>query len=168
MTLLAAAASGLAVYLAARAVAGLPVTLPRRRHRPAGRLSQAQVWLVQAGLRVTPRQFWAASALLGSCVFAGVVLLTGTPAVALAPGLFALLAPRLYFARQRLRRLRAVAEAWPDGLRELVASVAAGMSLPQALYGLAHRGPAPLREAFGRFPLLVRVLGVEPALEIIR
>jgi tight adherence protein B len=167
VTLLAAAATGLAVYLAARAIAGVPVTLPRRR-RPAGQLSQAQLWLVQAGLRVTPRQFWVASALIGSGVFAGVVLLTGTPAVALAPAFFALLAPRLYFARQRLRRLRAVAEAWPDGLRELVSSVAAGMSLPQALYGLARRGPAPLREAFGRFPLLVRILGVVPALEVIR
>jgi tight adherence protein B len=168
VTLLAAIATGVLVYLTARALAGLPVTLPRSRRRAAGQLSPAEVWLVQAGLRVTPRQFWTASVLFGAAVFAAVVLLTGTPAVALAPGCFALLTPRLYFARQRARRLRAVAEAWPDGLRELVAAVAAGMSLPQALCALSERGPQALREAFGRFPLLVRILGVTPALEIIR
>lgn len=169
MSLLAATATGAVVYLAARALAGHPVRLPRRRpRRPAGHLTDAQVWLVQAGLRTTPAQFWAASALLGAGAFGALVLLTGTPAVALAPALLASGTPRLYFARQRARRLRAVADAWPDGLRELVAAIAAGMSLPQALVALATSGPEPLREAFGRFPLLARVLGVAPALEILR
>lgn len=166
--MLAAFASGVVVYLVARLGAGHPVRPRRRSSPPSTRLSSAQVWLVQAGLQVTPQQFWAVSGLLGAAGFAGVWLLTGTPAVAVAPACMAFAAPRLHYGRQRARRLRAVAEAWPDGLRELVTALSAGMALPQALSGLASNGPEPLREAFGRFPLLVRVLGVAPALEIIK
>ncbi len=58
--------------------------------------------------------------------------------------------------------------AWPDGLRDLIASIAAGRSLTQALDALAASGPAPLQEAFARFPMLARMLGTVPALEVIK
>jgi tight adherence protein B len=166
VTLLAAVATGVLVFLAARAVAGTPVMLPRRH--PGTAHATAQLWLAQAGLRVSPRQFWAASLLLAAGTFALLWLVTATPAVALAPAVFTLLAPRLYFARQRTLRLRMVAAAWPDGLRELIAAVAAGMSLSQGLHNLAEHGPEPLRDAFARFPLLARALGIAPALEVLR
>ena len=41
-------------------------------------------------------------------------------------------------------------------------------ALPQALNALAASGPAPLQEAFARFPMLSRMLGTVPALEVIK
>jgi hypothetical protein len=58
--------------------------------------------------------------------------------------------------------------AWPDGLRDVIASIAAGRSLSQALNALAASGPAPLQAAFARFPMLSRMLGRVPALEVIK
>jgi len=53
-------------------------------------------------------------------------------------------------------------------LRDVIASIAAGRSLPQALNALAASGPSPLQDAFARFPMLARMLGTVPALEIIK
>src|SRR5262249_49094099 len=61
-----------------------------------------------------------------------------------------------------------VQAAWPDGLRDLAASIAAGRSLTQAVAALAEHGPPPLRGAFAHFPELARVLGTGPALEIVK
>ena len=64
--------------------------------------------------------------------------------------------------------MRAVLAAWPDGLRDLLASISAGRSLTQAVTTLAATGPPTLRVAFARFPELARVLGTGPALEIVK
>jgi len=64
--------------------------------------------------------------------------------------------------------MRTVQAAWPDGLRDLLASIGSGRSLTQAVNALAATGPPPLREAFSRFPELARVLGTAPALEIVK
>jgi tight adherence protein B len=61
-----------------------------------------------------------------------------------------------------------VQEAWPDGLRDLVASIAAGRSLTKAIIGLSSSGPAPLQAAFARFSLLARMLGTAAALEVVK
>lgn len=167
MTLLAALSTGVAAYLAVGYVLGSAPARRLRRPR-GGEASRGQLWLTQAGVRLTPRQFWLASSAVGAVAFVLLSLATATPAVALVPSVGAALAPRAYFARQRARRLREVTEAWPDGLREIKAAVTAGMSLPQALSALAHSGPPALQRAFGRFPPLVRVLGVTPALELIK
>ena len=50
----------------------------------------------------------------------------------------------------------------------MVASVAAGRSLTHALTTLAETGPPALRDAFARFPLLARMLGTVPALEVVK
>ncbi|HUH06482.1 MAG TPA: type II secretion system F family protein [Egibacteraceae bacterium] len=153
------------MYIALGLATGRAPQLTRpRRARP----DQSQTWLLQAGLKLTPAQFWAGSAALAAAAFLLVALMTTTPAVALAPALWAGLVPRVYFARQRARRLREIQQAWPDGLRQLVAGIAAGMSLPQAMADLASVGPEPLRRAFSRFPSLVRVVGMTPALELVR
>ena len=66
--------------------------------------------------------------------------MTGTALVALVPAVAAAMLPRAYFGRRRVARLREVQAAWPDGLRDLVASIAAGRSLAHALVTLAeHR-----------------------------
>lgn len=54
--------------------------------------------------------------------------------------------------RTRAQRRRAANRAvWPDIVDHLVASVRAGMSLPEALGGLADLGPTSTRSAFANF-----------------
>lgn len=167
MSLAAALATGVAAYLAVGVATGCAPTL-RRSRGPGQRSGRAQLWLTQAGLALTPAQFWIASTVVAVAAFVLLAAVTATPAVASVPAIAVGLVPRAYFARRRARRLREVAEAWPDGLRDLVAAVTAGMSLPQALGRLAEAGPEPLQRAFARLPLLTRMLGVVPALEVVK
>jgi tight adherence protein B len=87
-------------------------------------------------------------------------------AVVPAAGVSAL--PRAYFARRRAAPPATGAGSVPDGLRVVIASIGAARSLQQALNTLAASGPAPLHEAFARFPMLSRMLGTVPALEVIK
>jgi tight adherence protein B len=163
------AALGIGVCCAL-AVGFLTGTAPRFT-RPARRQPEVgarQLWLHQAGLAVTPAQFVAGSALAGAAACGVVVLLTGAPLVGLVPGTVVAALPRAYYARRRATRLREVQAAWPDGLRDLLASVTAGRSLTHALTSLAATGPLALREAFARFPVLARMLGTVAALEIVK
>jgi tight adherence protein B len=125
-------------------------------------------WLKEAGLDVTPTQFWLTSIGVGLVTYAVVFALTSLPIVSLMPSLVVATLPKAYFARKRARRLEEVQRAWPDGLRDLVASVRSGASLPTAIEDLASFGPGPLREAFQGFPIYSRSLGVVPALEMVK
>jgi tight adherence protein B len=167
MTLLAALAVGVCCALAAAHLVGQPVEFRRWRRSPR-RGPSPQLWLQQAGVRVTPRQFVLGSVAVGVAVFAATYFLTGAVLVAVVPACAAVSIPRSYFGRRRLARLRGLQAAWPDGLRDVVASVAAGRSLTHALTTLAETGPPALRDAFGRFPLVARMLGTVPALEIVK
>jgi tight adherence protein B len=100
--------------------------------------------------------------------FLVVLALTSLPVVALMPALVVATLPRAYFGRKRTERLARVQEVWPDGLRDLVASVRSGASLPTAIEDMATFGPPPLREAFQGFAVYSRSLGVGAALEMIR
>lgn len=165
MNLLASALTGCAAaLLAGTLIEGLPRS--RRTRRTAG--DRHQEWLVQAGVGLSWRQFVLGSVGIGLAVFVFIVLVTGTPAVAIVPAVATGALPRAYFARRRAARLREVQEAWPEGIRELNAGIGAGLSLHQALLTVASGGPQPLRRAFARYGLLARVLGVVPALEVIR
>lgn len=133
--------------------------VPRARNR---------LWFQQAGAGLTPTRFWVGSAAAGCFALLVLVALTGSVFVALVPSIAVGLFPRGYFGRRRRLRMREVQLAWPDGLRDIVASIAAGRSLTQAVNSLAATGPPALREAFARFPELARVLGTGPALELVR
>ena len=52
---------------------------------------------------------------------------------------------------RRRRRLRELREVWPDAIDNLASGVRAGLSLPEAVAGLAERGPETLRPPFARF-----------------
>ena len=166
MRLAAALASGVFVSLTLAVLMGIR---PRLRVTRSRRDDGArELWLTQAGLNVTPLQFTLAS--VGVGVLALVILLgiSGVWVVAAPPSVLISLLPRFYFARVRTRRLSEVRKAWPDGIRDVIGGVSAGMSVQRAVENLARSGPAPLREAFGRFPMLARALGVVPALESIK
>ncbi len=167
MTLVAALCVGACLALAAGFLTGVGPRFDRRR-RPRPQVGARQLWLHQAGVALTPAQFVAGSALAGVVAFGAVALLTGAPLVAVVPAGAVAALPRAYFARRRAARLREVQDAWPDGLRDLLGSVSAGRSLTAALTTLAQSGPARLRDAFARFPLLARMLGTIPALEVVK
>jgi tight adherence protein B len=146
-------------------------TLPNLRPSLSGlapRRARNRVWFQQAGAGLTPARFWIGSAAAGLLSLLILVALTGSLFVALVPSVAVGLFPRAYFARRRRLRMREVQAAWPDGLRDVVASIAAGRSLTQAVTSLAATGPLALREAFVRFPELARVLGTGPALELVK
>ncbi|MBW3642283.1 MAG: hypothetical protein KY447_05150 [Actinobacteria bacterium] len=135
----------------------------RRRRGPA-----AAVWLRQAGLDVTPGQFLAVRAGVGLAVLVVVWGLTGSAFVAAVPALVAGWLPRAYFARRRADRLGEVVRAWPDGIRHVIAAARARGTIHQALVELARSGPAPLAEAFERYPALATMAGPVAALETLR
>jgi tight adherence protein B len=125
-------------------------------------------WLQQAGVDLTPTQFWAVSALAGAVTLAVVAALTRAPLVAIAPALAAAAVPHVWCSHRRSVRLRAWQAAWPDALRELIAAVVAGRSLPHAVTALGDFGPEPLRAVFADFRVLMRVFGFTAALEQVK
>ncbi len=167
MILVAALSSAVAIGTAIGLVMGV---VPRRRAQltAAPQVDPRQQWLIQAGLEITPRQFRLVSLGAGVLAFLFVLLVTGLVSVALVVAALIAVLPRAFYARRRTLRMSEVQKAWPDGLRDLVASITAGMSLQRAVENLALTGPMPLRVAFARFPYLARTLGMVPALEVIK
>jgi tight adherence protein B len=170
VTVLAALAIGVCCALLGAAVSG---TMPRRAKsaragRRARRRERAELWLDQAGVGLGLAAFWGGSACAGLFATLAIAALTGSAFVAAVPGIAVALLPRGYFGRRRRARMREVQAAWPDGLRDIVVSIAAGQSLTQAITNVAATGPPALRVAFERFPQLARVLGTGPALELLK
>jgi tight adherence protein B len=150
----AAAVGGVAVlFLEARRS-----TVPRRRRERR----------TVEGLDISPLQFWLTVFTTAALTFVVVLALTGLVVVSAVPAVVVGALPRAYMARSRSRRIAAVQEAWPDGTRDILASIRSGSSLPAAIENLATLGPPPLREVFQGFAVYARSLGVVPALEMIR
>lgn len=172
MSLLAGLFAGIAVYFAVGYLTGytperLRVTPLTPRVARSGR-ARRQQWLNQAGLPVTPTQFWTSSIFAGLMTFLFLWLLTSIPLVALVPSVAVGLIPRFYFAQQRRRLARSRLEAWPEALRSIIASVSSSMSLHQALLILSTSGPLELRAVFSRYSSLSFTLDSATALEVIR
>jgi tight adherence protein B len=165
--LAAALCAGVFCYALTGHLLGRPprVTVWRRDRSARGR---QQLWLAQAGVGLSPARFWLGSVSVGLVALVACTALTGTVLVALVPAIAVASLPRAYYGRRRAERLGAVQASWPDGLRDLVASITAGRSLNGALVEMARSGPAPLRAAFARFESNARMLGVVPALELVR
>jgi Flp pilus assembly protein TadB len=105
VTLLAAGSVGVFCYFLAGSLVGrTPRPRAWRRGRPA--VNAQQLWLTQAGVRLTPRQFWFSSLVLGAAAFVAAWLVTRTPLIALVPAGVVALAPRAFYAQRRATRLR--------------------------------------------------------------
>ena len=98
---------------------------------------------------------------LAGGVIAGVVIhaVSRTAPVAVAFGAMGGYLPVAVVSGRARRRQRDFAEVWPDAVDNLASAVRAGMSLPDALAGLAVRGPEPLRPSFDAFALDYQVSG---------
>lgn len=116
--------------------------------------------LVQAGVSgVSAGGLVGVSVLVGLVVLAVVTAVTTVLAVGVCFGLLAGGAP-LALVRSRARRRRtALREVWPEVVDHLASGIRAGLSLPEALAQLGHRGPEELRPAFRAFAEDHRVTG---------
>lgn len=159
MTLAAALATALVVFLVARRMVR---AARHRRSRPRFGLG------VVPGLDVTPFRFWVTIILTAALTYLLVLALTGLPLVSAVPAVVMATLPRMYLAKRRAQRLAQVQEAWPDGIRDILASVRSGASLPNAIEDLSMFGPEPLRHAFQGFAVYARSLGVVRALEMVK
>lgn len=163
MRLLAAATSGLFLALAVGWLTGAWPTPWLKVVRPA-----RGEWLAQAGLEITLVQFWLVVVAAGALSFIFVWAVSGLVVVALPAALTVMLVPRAWLMRRRAQRMLEIQRSWPDGLRDLIASISSGLSLGRSLEVLARSGPLALRTAFQRFPQLSRAMGAVPALELIK
>ena len=163
--LLASLLTAVAVYVAVGVFSGHPVQpWSRDRTRPA--VSRRQMWLNQAGSRLTVLQFGALSAAVALTTLVLVTAMTGAWWLAAVPAAASALLPQVHYTRRRAERLRRLRQAWPDALRDMLGSIAAGSTLVSALGDLSDRGPVPLRPAFARFRLVSRMMGAVAALEM--
>lgn len=137
---------GVGLFLIWSAATGPP---PQATKRRGSRLRRT---LDDAGLRaLSVRALVAASVAVSVVVFAALLVLSRTLPVAAAFGVLAAYAPFSLLAGRARRRRRELGEVWPDAVDNLASAVRAGMSLAEAVSGLAERGPEPLREAFSGF-----------------
>lgn len=148
MTLLVASATALVAALGVAVVLRVPVVSVLRR--PAVDIRRLAPVVAGAG----------AGAL--------VAFLAGSFAVGVFPGVVVALVPSALRTRRRAEAAEEVHRAWPDALRDLIASVASGGSLASALERLSQRGPHALRPAFSRYVSVARTAGVVPALESVK
>jgi tight adherence protein B len=169
MRLLGALAFGIFVfYLVGRMTGHTPMLrlgLGRSR-RPD--VDDRQLWLRQAGLELTPTQYYTGLSVVGIATFAIFTVITATPAVAMVPAAIAVALPHSFFGRRRLKNMSKTQKAWPDAIREVISSLESNSSLHGALVQLSYRGPEALREAFNRYPTHASTVGVVPALEAVR
>ena len=106
-----------------------------------------------------------ASGLIASCVGLGMLaafitlVLSAIPVVALIAGVVIGGVPIVALRRRARQRAKSLRGCWPDAVDVLGSAVRAGLSLPEAVVDLAHRGPEPLRPAFSRFATEYRATG---------
>ncbi len=168
MRVLAALMASVTVALLAALLTGvMPASIGRARRSRVVE-SRTAVALRQSGLTIpVSRMSWIAAG-CGVGAFVAVHGLSGLGVVAIGPAVLAALGPRWWLARRTAQRQEAVQRAWPDAIRDIVASIGAGLSLQHALEQLAEHGPVALRPVFTRFSVAARAAGVVPALEGMR
>ncbi len=147
------------------------LTRPRtaRRSGERGWSARTREFLVRAGLYdVSPRDFLLFS--LGAGLLAAIVaqIVLGWMLVTIVAAALGAIGPFLYYAERHDRRRAAIQTALADAISQLRDGIRSGLSVQEALVGLARNGPQALR---GEFSILVRearLIGFEPALRGMR
>lgn len=126
-----------------------PAREPRREAMPPGRTARL---LESAGLTQVPPAGVVVAAICCAVVLAAIAwLLTHVTALAAVAAVVGAITPVAWLRSRRARLIRSRRALWPDICDLLIASVRAGMSLPDAVSGLAESAPAPLRPPFSAF-----------------
>jgi tight adherence protein B len=142
---------------------------PRERWFGPLRLHALDEFLVRAGLPgVTPRDFFLFS--LGAAGLAALVaqLCLGWGAISALVGGLGLLAPYAYYLRRHDRRRSAVQDALVEAIEQLRDAIRSGLSVQEALAGLARSGPEALQTEFAALSREARLLGFDTALSAMR
>ena len=147
--------AGVGLMLVWLSLSGAPRTPRRSRVGPGlGEL------LRRAGVvGVSPLALVAVSLGLGCVAGMLVLVVSGAPPVAVLFGVGAAYLPVAMLRGRARRRMRELADVWPEAVDNLASAVRAGMSLPEALAQLGERGPEPLREPFTAFGVDYLVTG---------
>jgi tight adherence protein B len=164
MPLLLAILFGLGVYLLYEGL-----TAPARPPRAGRRLGVVEDFLRRAGLAgVTPSDFVLVSLGAGLVVGLSTQVVLGWPLVALVAAGLGALAPFAYYVRRHDLRRAAQQRALVEAIGQLRDAIRTGLSVPEALVGLARTGPDALRPEFVRLVREMRLTGFERAVTEMR
>ncbi|WP_067201031.1 type II secretion system F family protein [Microbacterium sp. XT11] len=154
------------VLLGAMLAAGVllcsaPWLWPRREHVEQRQRHGRLVRLMgEAGFgTLEPRVVVSAIVALALIGASAAWLLTGLPVLALLAGAAGAASPVVFLRARRLRLRRVRRQLWPDVCDLLIASIRVGLSLPDAVAGLADSTPVMLRPAFVVFARDLRATG---------
>jgi len=124
---------------------------------------------VRAGLRgVTPREFVLFSLLAAAVAVLVTQLFLGWGVLSALAGCVGLLAPYAYYIRRHDVRRGQVQEALVEAIEQLRDAIRTGLSVQEALAGLARTGPEVLRSEFATLTRDARLLGFDGALAAMR
>lgn len=157
MTLLVGAALAAGLLLCAS-----PWLWPPRERTPVPepRTGALTSLLEEAGLGgVRSRTLMMAMVALAAVAASVVWLITGLAALAVIAAVAAAAAPITYLRGRRLRLRKARRQLWPDVCDLLIAAIRVGLSLPDAVAGLADSAPQAVRPAFAVFARDLRATG---------
>ena len=142
---------------------------PRERLFGPLRLHTAREFLIRAGLHdVTARDFCLFSIAAGGVSALVAQLFLGWGAVSGLIGRLGLLAPYAYYVRRHDRRRSAIQDALVEAIEQLRDAIRTGLSVQDALGGLARTGPEALRAEFASLSRDARLLGFDSALAAMR
>lgn len=162
--LLLSLAFGAGIYLVYEGL-----TNPRPPSAESRRLRGVEEFLTRAGLHdVTPRDFLVFSLLTGLAIGVVAQLFLGWGIVSLLAAALGAVAPFAYYVRRHDRRRAAVQAALVEAIGQLRDAIRTGLSVQEALVGLARSGPETLRPECTRLAREVRLLGFEPAVAAMR
>jgi tight adherence protein B len=107
--------------------------------------------LQQAGLNISPAQFWIVSGVFGGLVLALALVLRANPLVSLLITVVAGLgAPRWVIGFLAKRRTKQFTEAFADAIDIIVRGIRSGLPVGDCLKIIARESPAPLAPEFSR------------------
>jgi tight adherence protein B len=145
------------------------VARPRAQLIANDPLVSVREFLVRAGLRdVTPREFGLFSVLAAALAVLVTQLFLGWGVLSALAGGIGLLAPYAYYIRRHDRRRAQVQEALVESIEQLRDAIRTGLSVQEALAGLARTGPEALRSEFAALGREARLLGFDGALAAMR
>lgn len=134
-----------------------PVPAPPRSKKLQNRLRDR---LNQAGMHdLSILGFAGVCVGLGLLSWVIALSLTTSLAISCALGTLLGLSPLWYVSFSARKRRTEISALWPEAIEDLISAIRAGMSLPEALSGLADRGPEALRPFFSNFAADYRATG---------
>jgi tight adherence protein B len=135
-----------------------PQSVRPRTFGPVGRVMD------RSGIQgATPRDVLLVSATSAALVGIVVHLVLGWGVLSLVAGGLGAVAPLAYLIRRHDRRRAEVQEAMVEAIGQLRDAIRAGLSVPEALIGLARGGPSVLRPEMTTLVREMRLMGFESA-----